>query len=487
MIAACGGGDGKDKAADAGPSFDGGATIDGGGGGACPEFTTPAGVINTFPGMFSGSLTGAGADFDVAEGVCADERLFFPQIGEDLVVQLDGLTPGSSYVVSIQSGGDVSFYVASGCTSPTLEGECLLFSDQVELDAAEIGDFVAPANGTAFVVVDSYYEAADLPDGTFTVTVAEPECTVDAECTDAAAPFCSNNTCVACLEDYDCTDAAAPVCGAAGACEAGTAECTDDVDDVIQDNDGPAGATPLTSGVPSAAAICNTPDSERDFFSITLADTADLDVSVAFADVEPNDLDVNVLTADGTPLGFTFYQNPETVNLTYLPAGDYLIEVEYFGAPVTAALAYTVTATVTDNGDCATATDCAAEFSTQFYRGSCDVATGACSDIAGAGALAQGEACDSPDDCTSGICSNGLAFQANAQDSVCTIACTATADCAALGGFTCTVPLQENFCRPACVGNLDCGANVGSENLDAGEPWDYLTCTAGSCDLDPAP
>lgn len=485
MVAACSGSD-KDDAADGGPGFDSGPTIDAGDTQNCPEFATPAAVIDTFPGTFSGTLIGAGADFDIAAGVCTDERDHFPQAGEDLVVQLNNLTAGAEYLVNILSDGDISFYVATGCSAPSLDGECLLFVDSTLGGEAESGPFVAPANGTAFVVVDHFGDPP-IDVGEFTLTVAEPECSVDLDCTDGATPFCSNNICVACLDSFDCTEAGTPVCGVSGSCEIGTAECTDDTDDDLQDNDGPAGATVLTTGVASAAAVCNTPAAERDFFSITLADTADLAVAVTFADVEPNDLDVRVFDSEGTVMGFGFYQNPEAVNLSYLPAGDYFVEVVSFGAAATAALAYTVTATVTDNGDCATPTDCAAEFSTQFYRGSCDVVTGACSDIAGAGALAQGAACDTPDDCTSGICSNGLAFAANSQDSVCTISCAATVDCAALPGFTCTVPLVENFCRPACVGNLDCGANIGSENLDVGEPWDYLTCTAGSCDLDPAP
>ncbi len=484
MIAACGGGDDKD-AADAGPSFDAGNNIDAGGS-TCPEFASPAGVIDTFPGTFSGTLIGAGADFDPAEGVCTDERDHFPQAGEDLVIELNGLTGGTEYLVNIAADGDIGFYVATGCSDPSLAGECLLFVDSRLGGEGESGTFSAPANGTAFVVVDHFGDPP-IDAGDFTVTVAEPECSVGPDCTDPLTPFCSNNICVACLDSFDCTDSATPVCGSTGSCEAGTADCTGDTDDDLQDNDGPAGATDLTSGVAGNAAICNTPGTERDFFSITLADTADLEVTVAFADVKPNDLDLRVLDSEGTVMGFTFYRNPETVNLSYLPAGEYFFEVEYFGAPITEALAYTITATVTDNGDCATATDCAAEFSTQLYRGSCDVGTGACSDIAGAGALAQGAACDTGDDCTSGICSNGAAFQANAQDSVCTIACTETADCASLSGFTCTVPFQENFCRPACGGNLDCGANVGSTTLDPGEPWDYLTCTAGVCDLDPAP
>ncbi len=650
MIAACGG-DGNNDGADAGggDGIDAGADIDGGGGDIdagdtqnCPEFATPAGTINSYPGTFTGDLTGAGADFDIAEGTCTDERDFFPQAGEDAVIRLDGLTAGNSYQINIESAGDISFYVADGCTDGTLTDECLLFVDS-ETANPEAGDFVAPDSGTAFLVVDTFFETLD--DGSFTVSVVEPECVVDADCGAGATPFCADNTCVACTSgvhctdtalpvcdiggtfecsagfdvctgddaqppengddgpsgavaiaptaetpavvnanicsdpaaetdhysftvakpegrvfnldwvddaddldlvvidsegtvvqtafssanpevmtipelpagdyfllvskfeadgvadaaavaytltasipecstSFDCTDAANPVCGADLFCGTGTEECTGDVDDDANDNDGPAGGITLTSCVAANAAICNTPGTERDYFRVTLADTADLAVEVAFADVAPNDLDLRVFDAEGTLLSLGFYGNPETNTLSYLPAGDYFIEVEYFGDAVTAALAYTVTATVTDNGDCATATDCAAEFSTQIYRGSCDVATGACNEIEGAGALADGAACDSGDDCTSGNCSN-LLFQENAQDSVCTTTCESDADCGA--GFSCTVPFTTNTCHPDCAGDLECGVNPGSPNLNAGEPWDYLTCTAGACDVDPAP
>tara|TARA_R110002073_G_scaffold123819_11_gene267963 strand:- start:11478 stop:13430 length:1953 start_codon:yes stop_codon:yes gene_type:complete len=650
MFAACGGGDDDDNGgnvADSGPTFDAAdeVTPDAGDTQTCPDFVAPAGVIDSYPGTFSGDIAGSGSDFDIAQGVCTDERSFFAQVGEDTVVQLTGLTAGAAYSVSLDSPGDLSFSVTTGCTAVALEGECLLFSDQVE-EGAEVADFVAPANGQAFILVDSFYDTKTLGDGSFTLSVVEPECTVDTDCADAGTPFCSaENVCVGCTNSVQCDDTAAPVCdvgttntcvagfdectgddaaenaddGPTGAtalapaegvpavatgnicsapaaetdhfsftvaegesriftldwtdeaddldlvlinsdglgvanaffdkpevmiasdlpagdyfvlvskfesdsvpnaaavgytltaslpecetsfdcvnplapvcdpslsCVAGTEECTDDVDDDLADNDGPAGATTLVSGVASAAAVCNTPNAERDYFSVTLADTADLDVSIVFEDVAPNDLDVRVLNSEGIAMGLSFFLNPENVNLTFLPAGNYFVEVRYFGNAVTAALPYSVTATVTDNGDCATATDCAAEFSTQFYRGSCDVVTGACTDIEGAGALAEGASCDSPDDCTSGLCSNPLPFQENAQDSVCTIECVATADCASLAGFTCTVPFgAQNYCRPACVSNLDCGVpDLDSADLDTGEPWNYLTCTAGACDVDP--
>ncbi len=651
LIASCGGGgsdspDASSGTPDSGVQYDAGPTPDAtqapdAGSAFCMEFDSPVTTLATYPASYAGNLVGAGADLSVAGGVCTDERSYWNQDGEDLIVQLDGLTAGDGYQVTITSAGDVNFYVTSGCSSATLEGDCLLFVDQFfEIGDPETGEFLAPANGTAFVVVDHWVATVGDPlaDGTFTLDVTKPECTVDAACAGTpATPFCSDEfVCVACRASVHCDMEAAPVCDAAtNMCVAGYDECTgddgmppenaddgpvgatalapaegvpavvsakicsaptgesdhysftalagdtrvltldwpgagDDLDFVLQDatgavvassasannpevivatdlaagdyyvvvtkadaapvaaavdytltvalpecetsfdcanaampvcgpilecvagyddcvgddaaengDDGPAGATVLTTGVAVNASICSTPAAERDYFKVTLADTADLAVSVSFP---AEDLDVQVVDSTGTPMGLTFYQNPETINLTYLPAGDYYVVVQNFNGATTAA--YSITATVTDNGDCANATDCAAEFSTQIYRGSCDVVTGACSAIDGAGALAQGTACDSPDDCTSNYCSN-LLFQEGAGASVCTITCNADADCAGLGAFSCTVPFATNTCHPTCAGDLECGANVGSANLNAGQPWDYLTCTAGACDVDP--
>ncbi len=653
LLASCGSDGGNDNpdartSPDSGPTFDAGPTYDAmealpdAGSAFCRELDSPVTTLSTYPATYAGDLVGAGGDLSVGAGICTDERSHFSQDGEDLIVQLDGLTAGAGYQVTITSGGDISFYVTSGCSSATLDGDCLLFVDQ-EIGDPETGDFLAPANGTAYVVVDHWTsDGSPLADGTFTLDVVEPECTVDAACAGTpATPFCSDDfVCVACrasvhcdmeaapvcdtatnvcvagydectgddamppenaddgpvgavalaavegtpavvsakicsqptaesdhysftaaagdtrvltldwpgagddldfvLQDatgaeiasgasannpevivatdlaagdyyvvvtkadatpvaaavdytitaalpecetsFDCANAALPVCGPTLACEAGFTGCDDDATAAeMGGDDGPAGATVLASGVAVDAGICATPAAERDYFKVTLADTADLDVSVSFLAAE--DLDVQVVDSTGALLGLTFYQNPETINLTYLPAGDYYVVIQNFGGATTAA--YNITATVvTDNGDCANATDCAAVFATQVYRGSCDAVTGACSAIDGAGALAQGTACDSPDDCTSNYCSN-LLFQEGAGASVCTITCNADADCAGLGAFSCTVPFATNTCHPTCAGDLECGANVGSANLNAGQPWDYLTCTAGACDVEP--
>jgi hypothetical protein len=130
---------------------------------------------------------------------------------------------------------------------------------------------------------------------------------------------------------------------------------------------------------------------------------------------------------------------------------------------------------------CTTTTDCAANYGTQFYRGVC-ATNGSCEFIA-PGTRAAGAACDSGDDCSSTTCSY-IAFESDAQKSICSASCTTQADCDAVAtGLTCTTGFQTNICVPACTANLECGANLGSSALDTGLPWNYLTCAtpAGTC------
>jgi hypothetical protein len=99
------------------------------------------------------------------------------------------------------------------------------------------------------------------------------------------------------------------------------------------------------------------------------------------------------------------------------------------------------------------------------------------------GARADGERCDSGSDCASGLCSY-FRFESDADRSVCTITCIASAECeAAIPDTACTTGFMTNVCHPTCAADLECGANQRSANLTPGEPWDYFTCTvaAGAC------
>jgi hypothetical protein len=279
-----------------------------------------------------------------------------------------------------------------------------------------------------------------------------------------------------CVSSFQCLTAAAPVCSTGGTCGPGPADCTgDDAADAAPGDDGPAGGT-LVAGTTQTfnRQLCAGPG-ESDFYRAVVTQGQGLTVSATFDGAE--DFDVYALDATGAIVGFTFWLNPETVALTYLPAGTVYVQIVRFAPSGLAASAYSVTITKTTAQTCANAADCAAEYETQIYRGQCTA--GACVFIP-PGARANGAPCDDGPDCMSGSCSYNL-FESDAQDSVCTTACAQTADCAGIGaGLTCTTGFQTNLCVPSCAADLECGALVGSSTPDPGLPWNYGTCTVAS-------
>ena len=320
--------------------------------------------------------------------------------------------------------------------------------------------------GTYYIVVRQFEPTGTVAAVPYTLTVRIPECT----------------------NDFTCTLAASPVCNGAGACGTGPSACVgDDAGDIgVGADDGPAAARLLVSGVAQTGSICSSPASEADYYKIVVANGEGLTVALSWTNgATPADLDPDILDSTGALMGRSFYLNPENVRVTYLPAGTYYVRVTSFASMAsTAVQAYTLTTTRTAAQVCTSRADCAAEYSTQLYRGNCVVATGVCAAIP-AGAGAANTPCDSGNDCTSTRCSY-IAFDADAQDSVCTATCTTTADCAAVGtGLTCTTGFQTNFCVPSCATDLECGANAGSSMITTGQPWDYLTCTVatGTCSI----
>lgn len=333
-------------------------------------------------------------------------------------------------------------------------------------------------SGESNAGINEAIRATGLANGTYYVVVSQfrPENTV------AAVPYTLRLRVPDCTDDFGCLNAGAPVCGGAGVCGAGPAACVgDDAADGGTGDDGPAAARDLTAAVGTPAAltgsVCASPG-EADYYKVTVAAGQGMTVELAWTGAAI-DLDPTVLDATGRTLGFSFYLNPENVALTYLPAGTYYIRVNQFAQMAsTTVTAYTITATRTAAQTCTTSTQCAAEYETQLFRGSCTA--GVCQFIAPATPVANGMPCDSGNDCTSNRCSY-IAFESDAQDSVCTATCTTTADCAAVGaGLTCTTGFQTNFCVPSCTADLECGANTGSATVDPGLPWNYLTCTAAT-------
>ena len=294
-----------------------------------------------------------------------------------------------------------------------------------------------------------------------------------------------------CETSFDCVASdGEPVCSLAAACEAGPAECTgDDAGDNGGGDDGPGGGRSLTGAVDAeqtlAGAICNVPtDQEYDFYEIDVAaDGQGLVVELSFDD-EAADLDLAMFDSEGRFLGASFWVQPEVVTLTRLPAGTYYAQVAlYSDSDVLAAVDYSISSTRTAADLCTVVADCAEEYSNQIFRGVCN-GDGACEFFEGGGDVATGDFCDSSDDCE--VACSYLAYESDAQKSVCIDACNVNADCDAQGeGLACTTGGDVNFCTPACATDLECGGDTTSGTLDDGEPWDYRTCDVdtGSCAL----
>ena len=294
----------------------------------------------------------------------------------------------------------------------------------------------------------------------------------------AAVPYTLTLEVPECTTIFDCTDPTMPLCSADGECVSGPAECVGDDAGEAGNDDGPAGATvlaPVVGGpaVSASGSICSQPATEIDYYKVTVNAGDNLSVALSWPDPDPMapvDLDLQVLDMDLNTLGLSFWVNPEMIDLTHLPAGDYLIGVTKIEqTPSTAVSSYTLTATRSAGG-CTTDADCAAEYETQIYRGSCEAS--ACSFVEGNQSLADGTACDSDDDCSSSFCSYWL-FESDAQNSVCTSACAAPTDPCPTGQH-CFV--ETGKCVSDCASDAECGVNSGSSAIDVGSPWDVLTC-----------
>ena len=442
---------------------------------ACRAFMGPGAST---PVHEAGSLGAADVE---APSTCntVDAPFGMETAGPDTVVRVDGLVAGTSYAVRLVASADLSFYVVTGCTAPTgpTSDQCLLFEDATTT-GAEAGEFVA-SGPTAYVVVDSFGSALP-PDPTFTLDVHVASCTSNAQC-GGATPICDGGACVECATSFDCHDSSRPVCGPTGTCGMGDSACTSD-DGGEPDDDGPAGArvlVPFSNGsTTESGQICSSPSSEADYYAFdvaSLGDTWDLGLSWTGG----RDLDLALYDATGAPLGLSFWEQPEHVRLTYLPAGRYYLRVtESSSSPDPSPVAYSVTAQRTAGAPCTTAADCAATFRNQLFRGACDA--GACVSIGGNGAVDEGGACDHGSDCASGLSCPSFFFVANADTrDVCAPSCSTDADCAELGAnYVCTTYLQDNFCVQKCTNDLQCPTAVDDPPVSG--PWFRLSCDMAS-------
>jgi hypothetical protein len=404
--------------------------------------------------------------------------------------------PADATAIAFPTMATPTVVTAAVCSLPAIEGDWYTFTAAAAGSVRLSVDWTAGGADLDFLVYDSTGSAIaqgaasgagpevgvielDAP-GDYLIEVYQYEPASAA----AATPYTMTLSIPECVSGFDCPLSTAPVC-ATGACTGGPATCTGDdaADDGAGGDDGPAAARDLTGAVGVAtaltASLCNQPAAESDWYEVTVAQGEGLLAGLSWTGAA--DLDVYLHDGTGRLLGLAWWLMPESVTLTYLPAGTYYLAVRNATSPTSAAaVAYTITATRTATQTCATSADCAAVYSNQLYRGDCTA--GACQFIP-AGTAAAGAACDSSDDCLSGECSY-IAFESDADKSVCTQTCTSSADCAGLGtGFACTTGFSSNVCVPSCTVDLECGANTQSSMLDVGQPWNYFTCTVatGAC------
>jgi hypothetical protein len=370
---------------------------------------------------------------------------------------------GESDWYGFDVAAQMALRIEASWSQPSTDIDFMLWTDTgfVVVPAATIG-------GSPEVAV------VDIPPGRYYIEVHRfaPEGT-------AVTPYTLSLSLPECGTHFDCASPTEPIC-MTGECVAGPATCTgDDAADAGDGDDGPAGATNAGAMTQMyTRAACNTPAIEADWFRVPVAAGQGITATLDFA--AGLDFDIRVFDDTGALVGLSFWARPEIVELTYLPAGAYYVRVDLFeDPPVTAAVAYTLQIDKTAAQTCTTVDDCAATYSTQRFRGNCT--GGVCRFIA-PGSRADGMPCDSGEDCMSDRCSY-VAFESDAQDSVCTPACSSAMDCMFAPGLTCTTGFPTNQCVPSCTSDLECGADVNSSSLDAGQPWDYFVCTVatGAC------
>jgi hypothetical protein len=450
---------------------------------ACNEIRSPEVTITALPAHAAGNIDTCGADL-LAPASCAvtDAPYGVQSAGDDEVIALTELTPGTDYVARLVAAADLSFYVVTGCsgtTGPSAQ-QCLLYEDATTT-GPEVGHFVAPQS-EVWIVID-YYASTPPSDGSWSMDVYPSQCNSDAQC-GGTTPACLDGRCVGCSSSFDCPTAAKPVCnGQTHACVAGSGGCTgDDPPPIENGDDGPAGARPLvpdaTGHTQTVGHVCNTPSTELDFFSFDVTQPGE-DWEATLYWSTSADLQMSIYDATGRLMGLSYWEEPEDIVLTYLPVGTYYVAIaQNAQQSVTQATPYTLRTTrVTDA--CLSASDCAIEYRNQIYRGDCN--GGACIPLQGSGALPLGAACDSVSDCRAGSSCASFYFTANADvRDVCGAYCNRDSDCAtAMGpGFVCTTYLPQNFCVEACTTDAQCP--VSTTTVPTAGPWARLRCDRAS-------
>jgi hypothetical protein len=267
------------------------------------------------------------------------------------------------------------------------------------------------------------------------------------------------------------------VCGTNQVCALGTDSCASD-DKAEPADDGPSGARAIVldgAGHSTIAAkICSVPRTEYDYFSFDVTSLGET-WTFALGWMGQRDLDLGVYDAKGTQVGLSFWEQPESIRLSYLAPGTYFVRVRDFSsAGQPAPVSYTLTTQRTLGAGCTTAAQCAGEYRNQIYRGQCTA--GSCVSIDAPGTVAEGGACDSASDCGPGLSCPSFFFVSDADTrETCARSCANDGDCTALGtDFVCTTYLTQNFCVPKCTEDDHCPTAIQSAPVTG--PWSRLRC-----------
>lgn len=389
---------------------------------------------------------------DVTDGACEKEDRFTPNHGPAEAAAVEGglLDETNLYVcantddwfrIDANAGqritasitfahriGDLDLYLLPEGTEDLDDAVAVSGTE----DDEESLEFIAPEDGTWFLVVDSFEGAV----GSYDVTIAV-SCRTDGDCpADYACSFIESQ----CMPTFE------PTCGAD---EFETNDAASSASIVEVAGDGFAYLHGLT--------VCEEDD---DYFSLTLDAPASVYLDLAF---DPGfNLDLYVFSPDGDLFAAADAddENPEELVLPILPAGVYILAVDHFVTQLGADVGYNLTVEVRA-ARCESNADCGVG-----GRALCE--EGGCVSYEPETPNPAGGACDDGTDCAGDL----GCYQGNDgfDDNFCSRECEGNDDCADFEGGYCLPLGRDGVCFGTCEADTQCPT--------------YYSCDDGRCRLD---